>query len=122
MVRKATMSAGEKGSSLKRRIQNEDPRVDTSRPSFITIREPSINVASSKGSATEMCLPQRWASLITYDSSSSSVFHTQVVSTDSNLRWYAKMGTPVPSSEMSSTLTSFISTSILPYPTRSRRM
>ena len=65
MVRNATMSAGEKGSSLKRRMQNEEPRVDTSRPSFITIREPSISVASSKGSATEMCLPQRWASLIT---------------------------------------------------------
>ncbi len=86
MVRNATISAGENGSSLNRRIQNAEPRVETSRPSFITIREPSISVASSSGSATEMCLPQRCASLITYDSSASSVSHTQVVSTDSNFR------------------------------------
>ena len=86
-VRNAMMSQGENGSSLNLRIQNAEPLVDTSRPSFMTILEPSINVASSNGSATEMCLPQRCASLITYDSNSSSVSHTQVVSTDSNFRW-----------------------------------
>ncbi len=69
-VLKAMMSQGENGSSLNRRIQNAEPRVDTSRPNFITILEPSISVASSNGSATEICLPQRCANLITYDSNS----------------------------------------------------
>ena len=59
IVRKATMSHGENGSSLKRRIQNAEPRVEISCPNFMTILEPSISVASSNGSATEMCFPQR---------------------------------------------------------------
>ncbi len=83
-VLNAMMSHGENGSSLNLRIQKAEPRVDTSRPNFITILEPSISVASSRGSATEMCLPHLCASLITYDSNSSSVSQTQVVSTDSN--------------------------------------
>ena len=58
-VLNSNKSTGVKGSSLKRRIVNVEPLVDTSRPRVITIREPSIKVASNKGSAIEICFPQR---------------------------------------------------------------
>ena len=59
IVLNATISQGENGSSLNLLIQNAEPLVETSRPSFMTILDPSISVASSRGSATEMCLPHR---------------------------------------------------------------
>ena len=59
MVRKAIMSTGENGSSRNLLIQNEEPLVEISLPNFMTILEPSISVASRRGSATDMCLPQR---------------------------------------------------------------
>ena len=58
-VLNSNKSTGVKGSSLKRRMVNVEPLVETSLPRVITIREPSINVASNSGSAIEMCLPQR---------------------------------------------------------------
>ena len=58
-VLNSSKSTGVNGSSLKRRIVNVEPLVDTSLPKVMTIREPSINVASRSGSAIEICLPQR---------------------------------------------------------------
>ena len=58
-VLNSSKSTGVKGSSLKRRIVNVEPLVDTSLPRVMTIREPSIKVASRSGSAMEICFPQR---------------------------------------------------------------
>ncbi len=53
------------GLSRNRRIVNELPRLVTCVPSVACSREPSGTVASRIGLATEMCLPERWASQIT---------------------------------------------------------
>ena len=84
-VLNSSKSTGVKGSSLKRRIVNVEPLVDTSLPRVITIREPSINVASNNGSAIEICFPQRCAIRIMYRSNSSSSSHITFVRKDSKL-------------------------------------
>jgi len=48
--------------SLKRLMVNEEPRLVTCLPSVALSLEPSGMVASSRGLATEMCLPHFWAS------------------------------------------------------------
>ena len=58
-VLNSSKSTGVNGSSLNRRIVNVEPLVETSLPRVITIREPSINVASRSGSAIEICFPHR---------------------------------------------------------------
>jgi len=65
----AIRSIGVMGTSLNLRIVNVLPLVVTSLPSVSWIREPSGMVASTMGSAMDMCLPHRWASRITYESS-----------------------------------------------------
>jgi hypothetical protein len=56
-------SVGVIGSSLNLRMVKVEPCAVTSWPSVIWIREPSCMVASRIGSAMEMYLPARWASL-----------------------------------------------------------
>ena len=85
-VLNSSRSIGVNGSSRNRRMVNVEPLVETSRPRVMTMREPSISVASSSGSAIEMCLPQRCASRIMYRSSSSSSGQTMLVRSDSKRR------------------------------------
>jgi len=62
MVLNFSRSTGVKGLSLKRLMVNEEPRLVTCLPSVALSLEPSGMVASSRGLATEMCLPHFWAS------------------------------------------------------------
>ena len=52
-------------------LQFVEPRVVTSRESEAWRREPSGSVASTSGSATEMCFPDRWTSWSTIRTSTS---------------------------------------------------
>src|SRR5665648_114803 len=65
-------SIGVNGTSLNRLMVNVEPWAVTALPSVIWIREPSGKVASTIGSATDICLPLRCASLMINELSSSS--------------------------------------------------
>lgn len=66
---------------------NVDPFVVTSVLSVIWMREPSGIVASSIGSATEMCLPHFWASLTTKAESCSSSVNWTLLCRLPKRRW-----------------------------------
>jgi len=74
MVLNSIRSGGENGSSMNFLMVNVEPFVVISVLRVICIREPSGMVASSMGSAMEMCLPHFWERRTTYaDNSFSSV-------------------------------------------------
>jgi hypothetical protein len=64
-VWKRMRSVGVSGSLRKRRMVNVEPRVVISRERLACRRLPSGSVASTRGSATLMCLPERCTSVMT---------------------------------------------------------
>ena len=87
MVLNRIRSTGVKGLSLNRRMVNEEPRLVTCLPSVAFSLEPSGMVASSKGWATEMCLPHFWANHTTYSSSPVSSSKRMLLLMLPYLRW-----------------------------------
>ena len=83
IVSNVRRSVGVNGSLRNLRMVNVEPRVVTSRDSDACRREPSGSVASTSGSATEMCLPDRCTSCSTKPSSASSLGKLTFVRTDS---------------------------------------
>ena len=70
IVLNLSRSTGVNGFSLNRLMVNDEPRLVTCLPSVAFSLEPSGIVASSNGSATEMCLPHFCASQTTKESRS----------------------------------------------------
>src|SRR5947199_10169885 len=87
IVLNRTRSSGVKGFSRNRRIVKEEPRFVTCMPNVAWRREPSGIVASSIGCATEMCLPDRWASQTTKESNSSAESNFRFEGIEPYLRW-----------------------------------
>ncbi len=85
-------SGGVSGLSLNFLIVKELPLVVTSLPRVSCILEPSGIVASSSGSAMEICLPQICAMRTTEASSSFSSSKEMFVSIDSYFLWYTYNG------------------------------
>src|SRR5919109_1480946 len=86
IVPKRTRSTGEKGVSRNLRMVKVEPKEETSLDKVACRREPSRIVASRMGSAMETCLPARWASRMTKESSCSWPAKRMVVVMDSYLR------------------------------------